>query len=243
MAQLGGVPAGSRARLRPTLTQTRAAVYRRPGGPWDRGPLDASFPAGARADVVDDSGRLDAAAAYQAVGEVAGALVTSGVRRGDVVSWQLPNSAAALLLYRACWRIGAVAAPLHHRMGSRCEVAGALDQVRPRARHRRGGHRRPPIWPGAPWCPPGTCRRAVGRPGPRGRAIPVGRRGHRCSPPTSPWPCSPRGRPACPRRRCTPTAAWPTRRRSWWGSTDCTPRTLCSCRRRWRTCRDCSTGC
>ncbi len=46
------------------------------------------------------------------------------------MSWQLPNGAPALLLYRACWRLGAVAAPLHHRLGG-AEVAAALDQVHP----------------------------------------------------------------------------------------------------------------
>ena len=61
---------------------------------------------------------------------VAGGLRAAGVRRGDVVAWQLPNGAAAVVLYRACWRLGAVAAPVHHRMGP-AEVAAALDQVDP----------------------------------------------------------------------------------------------------------------
>jgi cyclohexanecarboxylate-CoA ligase len=47
-----------------------------------------------------------------------------------VVAWQLQNGAAALLLYRACWRLGAVAAPLHHRLGP-AEVEAALGQVDP----------------------------------------------------------------------------------------------------------------
>jgi acyl-CoA synthetase (AMP-forming)/AMP-acid ligase II len=80
--------------------------------------------------VVDDNGRLDAAEVEAAIAELAGRLAACGVRRGDVVSWQLPNGAPALLLYRACWRLGAVAAPLHHRLGG-AEVEAALDQVHP----------------------------------------------------------------------------------------------------------------
>src|SRR5271166_7122651 len=117
-------------RLRPTLVPTGAARYRRAGGPWDRGSLDASFPVGTGAAVVDDNGRLDAAAVRDAVAALAGRLAGAGVRRGHAVAWQLPNGAAALLLYRACWRLGAVAAPVHHRLGS-SEMAAALDQVRP----------------------------------------------------------------------------------------------------------------
>jgi len=117
-------------RLRPTLEHTRAAHYRRPGGPWDRGTLDSTFAPGPRAAVIDDSGTLDGEAVETAVAQLAGRLRTAGVRRGDVVAWQLPNGAAAVVLYRACWRLGAVAAPLHHRLGA-SEVAGALDQVAP----------------------------------------------------------------------------------------------------------------
>ena len=32
---------------------------------------------------------------------------------GDIVAWQLPNWHEAVVLYRACWRLGAVACPLH----------------------------------------------------------------------------------------------------------------------------------
>jgi acyl-CoA synthetase (AMP-forming)/AMP-acid ligase II len=111
------------------LVQAGAARYRRAGGAWDRGALDASFGA-AGADVIDDTGRLDAAAVERCIATLAGRLAATGVRRGDVVSWQLPNGTPALLLYRACWRLGAVAAPLHHRLGGG-EVKAALDQVHP----------------------------------------------------------------------------------------------------------------
>jgi len=46
---------------------------------------------------------------------LAGGLRTLGVRPGDLVSWQLPNSEEAALLLWACWQIGATAVPLHHR--------------------------------------------------------------------------------------------------------------------------------
>jgi cyclohexanecarboxylate-CoA ligase len=117
-------------RLRPTLEHTRAAHYRRPGGPWDRGTLESTFAVGPGAGIVDDGGRLDGNTVETHVATLAGRLRASGVRRGDVVAWQLPNGAPAVVLYRACWRLGAIAAPLHHRLGA-AEVAGALGQVSP----------------------------------------------------------------------------------------------------------------
>jgi cyclohexanecarboxylate-CoA ligase len=116
--------------LRATLVHPGATRYRRAGGPWDRPALDASFPTAARAAIVDGAERLEAVAVEQRVATLAGALRRSGVRRGDVVAWQLPNGASAVLLYRACWRLGAVAAPLHHRMGA-AEVTAACEQVAP----------------------------------------------------------------------------------------------------------------
>jgi len=83
-----------------------------------------------RASVIDDRDRLDGPAMEHAVATVAGALRRAGVRRRQVVAWQLPNSVAGVVLYRACWRIGAVAAPLHHRLGA-AEVGAALYQVDP----------------------------------------------------------------------------------------------------------------
>jgi len=119
-------------RLAPTFVASRARHYRRPGGPWDRGALDGAFPRAATAAVVDGVERLTGTELDEAVGILAGRLAASGVRRHHVVSWQLPNGVAGYLLYRACWRLGAVAAPLHHRMG-RAEVAAALEQVNPTA--------------------------------------------------------------------------------------------------------------
>jgi cyclohexanecarboxylate-CoA ligase len=117
-------------RLRPTLVQAGATRYRRRGGPWDRGALDASLPPGPGAAVVDGAGRLDAEALEAAIALLAGRLRAAGARHHRVVSWQLPNGIAAFVLYRACWRLGAVSAPLHHRLGG-AEVGAALDQVHP----------------------------------------------------------------------------------------------------------------
>jgi len=99
--------------MRPTHQPARAGHYRRPGGPWDTPPLDA---------VLADDARIAA---------VAGGLRHAGVRRGDAVAWQLPNVGDAVLLYRACWRLGAVAAPLHHQAGP-AEVDRMLAAVQPR---------------------------------------------------------------------------------------------------------------
>jgi cyclohexanecarboxylate-CoA ligase len=81
--------------------------------------------------VVDGDLRLSGDDVGRIVGDLAARMSASGIRRHDVVAWQLPNCASALLLFWACWRIGAVAAPVHRRMGS-AEVAGALGQVGPR---------------------------------------------------------------------------------------------------------------
>jgi cyclohexanecarboxylate-CoA ligase len=64
------------------------------------------------------------------VATVAGGLRARGARPGYAVAWQLPNSLAAAVLTRACWRLGAVAAPLLHSFGA-AEVGGALRQIEP----------------------------------------------------------------------------------------------------------------
>jgi cyclohexanecarboxylate-CoA ligase len=81
-------------------------------------------------DVVDGETRISAAEADGLVSAVAGGLLERGVRRGEAVTWQLPNSLAAAVLTRACWRIGAVAAPLLHSFGP-AEVEAALRQIEP----------------------------------------------------------------------------------------------------------------
>jgi cyclohexanecarboxylate-CoA ligase len=99
--------------LKPTFVTPLADGYSRPGGPWDGPSLDRAL------------GPIPEIAA------VAGGLRAAGVGRRDVVAWQLPNGVDALLLYRACWRLGAIAAPVHHLAGPR-DVDAALAQVDPK---------------------------------------------------------------------------------------------------------------
>jgi acyl-CoA synthetase (AMP-forming)/AMP-acid ligase II len=81
-------------------------------------------------EVVDGDRRLSHAQMEALVARVAGGLAARGVRRGHAVAWQLPNGLAAAALYRACWRIGAVAAPVLHSLG-RADMEFALGQVDP----------------------------------------------------------------------------------------------------------------
>jgi cyclohexanecarboxylate-CoA ligase len=105
--------------LKATLRPTRAAHYLRAGGPWDVPSLDAVL------------AEKTPGVAAERVASVAGGLRARGVRRGDAVAWQLRNVEQAALLYRACWRLGAVAVPVHHGMGT-ADAASALAQVEPR---------------------------------------------------------------------------------------------------------------
>ncbi len=108
-------------RLRATYRQPDAARYRRPGGAWDVPTLDrlltGAYPPAATA-VVDGPHTLSGAELESAVDAVAGGLAARGVGHGDVVAWQMPNWWEAVVLFRACWRRGAVAAPIHHQVGS-----------------------------------------------------------------------------------------------------------------------------
>jgi cyclohexanecarboxylate-CoA ligase len=121
--------------LRTTYRHPRAREYRAPGGPWDLPSLDALVSDAARRAhgdlVVDDSAgvRLDGTTLEARVAALAGGLRAAGVRRRDVVAWQAPNWYEAVLLYRACWRLGAVAAPIHHQAGPADvdRMLGALD--------------------------------------------------------------------------------------------------------------------
>jgi acyl-CoA synthetase (AMP-forming)/AMP-acid ligase II len=105
--------------LKATLRPTRAAQYLQPGGPWDVPSLDAVLAA-----------RTPGVLAER-IAALAGGLRARGVLRGDAVAWQLRNVPQAVLLYRACWRLGAIAVPIHHGMGT-ADAAAALAQIEPR---------------------------------------------------------------------------------------------------------------
>jgi cyclohexanecarboxylate-CoA ligase len=65
------------------------------------------------------------------VAQVAGGLRAAGIGADDVVSWQSPNRDEVAVAYRACWRVGATAAPLHHLMGAG-DVARMRDALQPK---------------------------------------------------------------------------------------------------------------
>jgi cyclohexanecarboxylate-CoA ligase len=105
--------------MRATLVPARAREYRRPGGPWDVPTLDALLArATPGAVLVEGRTRMSGREVERRVAELAGGLRERGVRRRDAVAWQLPNLIEAALLYRACWRLGAVAVPVHHQAGT-----------------------------------------------------------------------------------------------------------------------------
>lgn len=114
-------------RLMATAHSDQADRYLRPGGPWDIPCLDtllSGAPSRDGALIVDGALRLTSDEVEQRVSMLAGGLRHAGVGHGDVVAWQLPNGVHAVLLTRACWRLGAIAAPLHHRSG-----VGELDEM------------------------------------------------------------------------------------------------------------------
>ena len=53
-----------------------------------------------------------------AVSRTANLLLTNGIRKGDVVSLLLPNSAEYVIAYFACWKIGAIAGPINSLLKS-----------------------------------------------------------------------------------------------------------------------------
>jgi cyclohexanecarboxylate-CoA ligase len=104
--------------LSPTFVTPLAGDYRRAGGPWDQPSLDALLT------------RVAEPTLAERVARVAGGLRREGVRAGDTVAWQSPNRDEVALLFRACWRLGAVAAPVHHQMGP-ADRAVVLECVQP----------------------------------------------------------------------------------------------------------------
>ena len=97
-----------------TFTPIRAGEYRSAGGPWSGPSLDALL--GPDPDVA----------------AIAGGLRALGVHAGAVVTWRSPNRREVALAYRACWRIGAIAAPVHHQFGD-AEAAALVARLAPTA--------------------------------------------------------------------------------------------------------------
>jgi cyclohexanecarboxylate-CoA ligase len=105
--------------LTPTFQSPIADGYRTTGGAWDRPSLDELLTARA-SDALADR-----------VARIAGGMRAAGVDPGDAVAWQSANRDEVALLYRACWRLGAVAAPLHHQLGAQ-EVERSRRAVGPK---------------------------------------------------------------------------------------------------------------
>ena len=95
------------------------ATWPHPDRPNDQPSLDALFEAGraTRGAIVDGDRRFEAAGLDDVAARLAGSLRRRGVGRGDTVAWQSVNRWEAVALFRACWRLGAVAAPVHHLAG------------------------------------------------------------------------------------------------------------------------------
>ena len=105
--------------LEPTFRTPLAPEYRRPGGAWDQSSLDELLTRVASVKLADH------------VARVAGGLRGLGVEPGDAVAWQSHNRDEVAVLYRACWRLGAIAVPLHHQLGA-ADVERSQGAVSPR---------------------------------------------------------------------------------------------------------------
>lgn len=121
--------------LRATAPNPERQRYEADSGAWTGPSLDARLTHSAQDHsgplVVDELGHcFDSAALDERIARLAGGLRARGIRSGDAVAWQMTNRAEALLCYRACWRVGAVAAPVHHRASAR-EAAASLAGVQP----------------------------------------------------------------------------------------------------------------
>ena len=122
--------------LRATYRHPESKEYLAEGGPWDLPSLDSLMTdALARAEgplLLDDtSGEvIDSEGLEARVAALAGGLQAAGVKHGDVVAWQAPNWHEVVLLYRACWRLGAIAGPIHHLAGP-ADVEKMLEILEP----------------------------------------------------------------------------------------------------------------
>ncbi|MCT1515778.1 AMP-binding protein [Dietzia cercidiphylli] len=104
--------------MRPTrFPDGRSVAGFRAAGHWQDRSLDHYLERSARlwgdrVAVVDGAQRLTFSEVYRDAMRLAAALFERGVRSGDVVSFQLPNCAEAVIVYHALHRIGAVVNPI-----------------------------------------------------------------------------------------------------------------------------------
>ena len=85
----------------------------------------------ARSDtVVSGAGRFSSGELEGRVRALVSGLAARGVEQGDRVAFRLPTGVDGVVVYRACWRIGAVAVALHPAAGSH-QLNRALVQARP----------------------------------------------------------------------------------------------------------------
>jgi len=98
--------------------------------------------------LVDGDRRWSSDEVTSASARVAGGLTGHGVGAGTRVAFDAPVAAETVMLYRACWHLGAVAAALHPLAGS-AQLDDALSQLDPvvtlaRARPSSGSSSAPP---------------------------------------------------------------------------------------------------
>jgi cyclohexanecarboxylate-CoA ligase len=116
-----------------TSDNPRAGGYDRPGGPWDAPPLGL-FLERLNAEewvLVDGSVRMNGSEVAAAARALADELRQRGVNHGDIVAWQLPNWYEAVLLFRACWLVGAVAFPILHKLRE-ADLEEVLEEMDPK---------------------------------------------------------------------------------------------------------------
>jgi cyclohexanecarboxylate-CoA ligase len=124
--------------LHATYTHPRTREYEALGGAWYLPPLDQLLSQSMQfagrhglTMVVDDDARLTGADVEDLTSRVAGGLRAAGVGPGDVVAWQSANRHEVVLLYRAVWRLGAIAAPVHHQ-ATAAERDALFERLAPR---------------------------------------------------------------------------------------------------------------
>lgn len=125
--------AQARDRLAPTWVPDALEQWCAPGGPLHE--------TGTLAELCSDwsVGSLGADALDAAVTTRASEMESLGVRGGEAVAWQLPNCTESVVMYRACWEMGAVAAPMHHLAG-RSDLEAMLSSLSPVAFLATDGH-------------------------------------------------------------------------------------------------------